>query len=167
MYAYECVGGGAVCAANAPDALAMGCQGSSQSKDCRENEGGDETSGGRCSSWNPGSYVYYNTQSGVYEIDQDLVSDISSDPSLLIACDSAYYVPQSGGYYALGFIATSDLAYHLGLQDGDVILSVNAEDLQWPQDYLDALDVLDDETEFQVAVKRGGTTITLSYEFVP
>jgi hypothetical protein len=147
----------------------MGCGGSSlPPKDCRENQGGDDTAGyGGCSSWSPGSYVAYNSQSGVYEVEEDLVREVSNDPYLLIACDSAYYVPVSGGYYALGFIDSTDLAHHLGFQNGDVILSVNAIDLQWPQDYLDALSAVDEETEFEISVKRNGNTISLFYEFVP
>lgn len=167
MYAYKCTGGGAVCAANAPDALQMGCQGSSEFKDCRRNPGdtGDTGATGDCDGWNPGAHISYSAE-GVYEIDLELVDSLTSDPSLLLACDSAYYVPQSGGYYALDFIEEDDLAYNLGFQSGDVIISVNGEDLRWPQDYTSALETLEGMESFVVEVRRGISTVSLSYEFV-
>lgn len=172
QYAYRCVDNHTVCAANAADAFQMGCQGSSEVKDCTQNEvgddGGGETAGyGGCGSWSPGSYVSYSSQSATYEIEQELVDEITNDPYVLVACDSAYYVPQSGGYYALDFINTADLAYHLGIQSGDVILSINTYDLQWPQDYETALSALSSETEFEVVIKRNGSVISLDYEIVP
>lgn len=166
QYAYDCVNQAPVCAANELDAIEMGCEGSDQFKDCRDTPGGDITgSSNGCGSWEPDSYVTYITSSGRYEIEQRLVTDLENDPSLIF-CDSAYYVPQPGGYYTIDFIETDDLAYHLGFRNGDRVLAVNGHRVQWPRDYAEAFEKLDDETELMVTVFRNSTTLYLYYRIV-
>jgi hypothetical protein len=187
-FAYECSGDKFVCAPNATTALEVGCLGASQVKNCYssgDTEGVDEGGGGGgggvggadgadttggpsgCENWDPDSYVGFNRRTQKYEVDQTLVDDLNADPGLLTGCDSARSRVLSGGYYELYVVDPADLATQLGLQDADVIKSVNGYDLQWPSDYFQAFDALHEQSSFSLTFERGGTAYTSSYSIVP
>lgn len=180
QYAYNCTNRDPVCA---PDDVTAGvqlnCQSWTEKKDCTQgNTGGsggadggsdggsDGGQGASCSSWDPDSLVAYNRSTRRYEVDQQLVDDLELDRTLL-NCDSARAEIQSGGYYQLYNVGRDDLAFHLGLRNGDIIKKVNGIALVTPDDYMNAYASLNGTTtSFVLSVERHGSIITLKYEIV-
>lgn len=122
-----------------------------------------------CQNWDPGSSVAYNSGSDIYEIDESLIDGLIADPSPLVDCDSGRFDLQSGGGYALTGASSGELSYVLGLQNGDVPVSINELSLDDMDGVLEAYSQLyyGGETEFSLLITRGTSNITLDYEIVP
>jgi hypothetical protein len=122
--------------------------------------------------WVPANHVNYNEVSGEYEIEEDFVAALKEDGFAPLSLDSARLVLWGttgtyAGYYVLDDVASGDLADVLGLQDGDIVVSVNGHDLNTTQEQLDAYQALKDETDLALRISRSSNLITINYTIVP
>lgn len=118
-----------------------------------------------CTGWDPDEDVYYG--SGVYSMDYGFVQQLLADTDPIIVCDEAVFAPLTSGGFELRNVSSRDLAYALGLRNGDVPLSINNMPLDDVYDVVDALHYLfysQAETEYELDVYRNSQTITLHYE---
>lgn len=122
-------------------------------------------------SWDPASNVSYNVVTGECEIDEGFVTSLMEDGFAPLSLDSARLVLSTvsgySGYYELDNVGSGDLADVIGLQDADIIISVNGYDLNTTDEQLDAYQALKSETELTLLVRRSGSLVTIVYVIVP
>lgn len=119
----------------------------------------EEGTGGE-SDWD--GYVT-NPSAGVYNIDPDLVGLITADFTIL-ETDSTVLVDSGlDDYFMLSGVASGDLADVLGLQTGDILLSVNSESLNGTEDAIEAFETVENDTTLVLLYKRSGTNHTHYY----
>lgn len=129
--------------------------GSAVEIDCGDYETGDEGAddGG---SLNYTEYVS-NPASGTYEIDYALVSQIDGDFSILES-DSTTLVPSgTDDYFMLSGVASGDLADILGLQSGDILLSINSYSLDGIEDVVTAFSAVQNDSTLVLSFERSST----------
>jgi len=143
----------------------LGVKYTCEEDDVDEGTGQSDDGEGGGAGWDPGASVAYNSQTHKYEVDDSFVASLFDNPDQLLF-DSARLVEQSSGAWVFDDIQTGDLAYLLGLQDGDKPMVINSYSLQSIDDILTALVQLKSETSFNLTILRGGTPLTLSYEVV-
>src|SRR5690606_27870882 len=113
-------------------------------------------------SWDPGNYVS-NPTSGYYYVGSTLVNMIKSDFTIL-ENDSTRLVPSATpDYWELSGVASGDLADVLGLQSGDILISVNSYDLGSIEDIIDAYDALENTSTLVLAYERSNSVYTHVY----
>lgn len=117
------------------------------------------------SSWDPSSNVSVNSTNGHYEVDDSFVAMLKDDPGLILL-DSARVDLNTSGDLELGGVATGDLADVLGLQSGDVLVSVNGYSLNSLDDLAEAYFNLEDATTFTLTIMRNGVSMQLTYDVV-
>lgn len=121
--------------------------------------------------WDPGSHINYNAITQEYEIDKDFVAALKDDGFAPLSLDSARLVLSGAtgysGYYELDNVASGDLAEKLGLQDGDIIVSVNNYDLNTLDEQLDAYETLKTETNLTLKISRSSTLVEIDYVIIP
>lgn len=83
--------------------------------------------------------------SGTYYIDQTFFYDLLAHPEWFIG-DSTYIVLDGSDWELIG-VSPGTVAYALGLQTGDILLSINAYDLSTPAGALDAFSSLQAATK--------------------
>lgn len=66
-------------------------------------------------------------------------------------------------YFMLSGVASGDLADVLGLQTGDILLSVNSESLNGTEDAIEAFETVENDTTLVLLYKRSGTNHTHYY----
>jgi hypothetical protein len=115
--------------------------------------------------WNPSSSVTYDRASGHYLVDGSFVGMLEDDPGLILL-DSARVAVSITGHYMLESVAQGDLAAALGLQSGDILMSVNRHDLSNIDNMVDAYDALAKDTSFTLAITRNGRRMELTYDVV-
>lgn len=125
--------------------------------------GGDDEVGD--SGWEPGEYVN-NVSPGVYNVDYALVGQIKNDINILDD-DSTYLVESAmADYFELSGVANGDLASVLGLQSGDILLSVNGHGLDGVEDALAAYSAVEDDGTLVLEFKRSGTVHYHTYHVI-
>ena len=113
------------------------------------NETGDDGTAG-APEWDPGKYIT-SPSTGAYYVDSDLVDQIKRDFTIL-ENDSALLVDSGlSEYFQLSGVASGDLADVLGLQTGDILLSVNRQSLDGIGDAIDAYKAVEDDTTVAIA----------------
>ena len=92
------------------------------------------------------------------------VDDIKRDFTIL-ENDSGIRLIDSGEseYFELSGVASGDFPDVLGLQTGDILLSVNGESLDGIENAIDAYEAAEDDTTLALSFKRSGTTYTYYY----
>ena len=120
-----------------------------------------------CLYWDPDWYVNFNA--GTYEVAEGFIYSLVADPSPLIDCDAGRFEQHVGGGYQLTGASSGELSYVLGLQNGDVVMTLNGLDLDNMDDVLAAFGQLyyENETDFTLVILRGSTPVTLYYELLP
>lgn len=113
------------------------------------------------SGWTPGSYVFYNSSTQEFEIDEEFFNNLLANPNQLLY-DNARLEWQ-GAYFEFDDIITSDLAYILGFRNGDRLVSVNGQSVSSISAAWSAFGAVYGATSFTVYVLRSGTTVVLEY----
>ena len=121
-----------------------------------------DSTGANGPQWEPGSYITYNSSLDVYIIDQALVDAIKDDPTLL-ALDGTTLEEMTSGSFEFLNITSGSLGDLLGLQNGDVVRSVNGHTANTMEDALNAMAAIYDATSVTLKVNRGGPIVTLDY----
>ncbi len=121
--------------------------------------------------WIPSSYVTFDSQSEVYEIDDQFVQAVKDDSFSQLGLDSARLdvITASGsrfGYFKLVNVQSGDLANELGLQTNDVLKFINGYELGALDGRIDACTALITETEFVLVIERSGNTVRMSCEIM-
>jgi membrane-associated protease RseP (regulator of RpoE activity) len=124
----------------------------------------DET-GDPSSSWNPASNVSVNPTNGHREVDDSFVAILKDDPGLILL-DSARVNLNAVGDLVLEGVVSGDLAAVLGLQSGDVLVSVNGYSLSSLDDLAAAYSALKNATTFTLTFVRNSNTMQLTYDVV-
>lgn len=117
------------------------------------------------SSWDPSSNVSVNPTNGHYEVDDSFVAMLKDDPGLILL-DSARVDLNVAGDSELEGVATGDLASVLGLQSGDVLVSVNGYSLSSLDDLADAYSALKSATTFTLTIVRNSNSMQITYDVV-
>ena len=121
--------------------------------------------GNPSSSWDPSSNVSLNTATLHYEVNASFVAVLKDDPGLILL-DSARSGLNTLGDLELDGVATGDLADLLGLQSGDVLVSVNGYSLSSLDDLADAYSALKNVTTFTLSIVRSGVSMQFIYDVV-
>lgn len=116
--------------------------------------------------WNPGEHVNYDPRSEIYEIDAQFIDSLMAASWLPLGNDSARLELAASGYYQVVNVAQGDLAFELGLQSDDTLVSINGYDLGTDSARYDAYLALQNATSLLLTIDRGGVVTRLSYEFV-
>lgn len=127
--------------------------------------GDTDESGDPPSSWDPSSNVSVNPTNGHYEVDSSLVATLKDDPGLILL-DSARVNLNTAGNLVLQDVVRGDLAAALGLQSGDVLVSVNGHSLNTLDDLAAAYSALKTATTFTLTIVRNRSTMQLAYDVV-
>jgi hypothetical protein len=98
---------------------------------------------------------------GTYYIDGYFFYDLLAHPEWFIG-DSTYIILDGSDWELIG-VSPGTVAYALGLQTGDILLSINAYDLSTPVGALDAFSSLQGESSFTLVVDRASAPVTLLY----
>jgi hypothetical protein len=121
--------------------------------------------------WDPASEVNYNVGTDEYEIDADFIAALVEDGFAPLSLDSARLVYSGvggySGYYELDNVASGDLADELGLQDGDILKSVNGYELDTVDHQMQAYEALKNETDLELRIRRSSNFVTIAYKIVP
>jgi hypothetical protein len=160
---YSCLGGEA--AANS------WCQGIAGKNavhiPCDEyGDGGTDETGGAPSYWDPSANVTYDPASGHYLVDESFVDLLKGNTGLLLNDSARVALSPTGGYFVLESVAQGDLADVMGLQSGDVLISVNRYGLQNLDAIVDAWYALENSSSFQLTISRNSQTMHLHYDIV-
>ncbi len=129
---------------------------------------GDEAgeTGAGAPSWDPSSSVDYDQASGHYLVDEAFVAMLRDDPGLILLDATRVDQPPGTGYYALKNVTQGDLAAAMGLQSGDILISVNRYDLSSIDNMVDAYEALENATSFSVEIERSGQAMFFYYDVV-
>ena len=128
--------------------------------DCYDYGSGTETGGG--TEWDPGSYVT-SAGRGVYWINSDLVDGLKRDFTIMENDSTILVESGASEYFQLSGVAVGDLADVLGLQTGDILLSVNGQSLNGIEAAIDAYDEVESARQLALSFSRQGTTYTYYY----
>ncbi len=118
--------------------------------------------GGPAAAWDPSSNVTYDVSSGHYLVNESFLEALKNDPGLILL-DSTRVDESPTGYYALNSVTQGDLAAAMGLQSGDVLVSVNGYDLGSIDGLVDTSYALESATTFTLTILRNSTTAMLTY----
>jgi hypothetical protein len=146
-----------------PDVLALY---KPSSPDCNLSDQLEIDDGGYSGTYTLSNVIEFNTGTSTYEIDEEFFDKMISNPDWWLE-DGTTIEKSSGAGYELDNVETSDISYALGLRDGDRFISVDSMSLDTIEDVVDAIDALENNDDFTLVVKRGGSNITLEYEKVP
>ncbi|NVB39576.1 hypothetical protein G6O69_17165 [Pseudenhygromyxa sp. WMMC2535] len=126
----------------------------------------DSSAQADCTNWSPESVVSPGDD-GATDVDGQTLLALIEDPDPLTTCDTSRFSLQDGGG---GFFATNvsegDLAYALGLRSGDLVISLDSQQIV---DYSDAMNALIYFSELPegphtLQINRDGHTLKLRYE---
>ena len=110
--------------------------------------------------WDP-SLGITQLSNNSYSIDEDLWNSLLTNPFQLLH-DGARVVPQNP-YYEFSDVSNDDFFYELGFRTGDTIRKVNGARVSTDTEAADVyFDVIED-TEFEIEIGRGQSTITLDF----
>lgn len=121
-----------------------------------------------CGDWVPDDYVS-GPISNNYSIELDLISTLQNDPTPIFACDTTR-VDLSDDVLEITSASSTDMAYLLGLRNGDVLVEVNGMPLDTPTDVMAAyydLWVEEGELEYTLTILRGSSNTLLYYSVIP
>jgi len=118
-----------------------------------------------CAGWSPMSMV--TRSNGVRLMDDAAVQDLIADPSPLLVCDDVILTELvAGGGFEVDQASAGELLSVLGLQDGDIPLTLNGFSLETVEDAMFAFNELwfvEGETDFELEVQRPFAVVTLYY----
>lgn len=117
------------------------------------------------SAWDPSSNVSIDPTNGHYEVDSSFVAMLKNDPGLILL-DSARVDLDVTGALVLESVAQGDLADVLGLQSGDVLVSVNGYGLSTLDDLAAAYSALKNVTTFTLTIVRNNTNMQFTYDVI-
>ncbi|MCY1054777.1 hypothetical protein [Nannocystis sp. SCPEA4] len=115
-----------------------------------------------CEDWYASWTVTYS--GSVASLDDAVVTALIDDPTPLILCDDARFQGLSPEGFQVESASLGQLFYALGLQDGDIPLSLNGLPLDNFTDVVDALVQLwytEGETDYELDVQRPFAVVTL------
>jgi hypothetical protein len=102
--------------------------------------------------WDPGAFVTYDSQTGVYEVDEMFLDSVLANPDQLLF-DSARLEPLNP-YYKFVDVQAGDFAYEVGFRTGDILLTVNSYPLSTGPEIFEAFDALENTQSFIFRVTR-------------
>ena len=116
-----------------------------------------------CASWDPDALITgpIGDDYGIY---LNLITSLRNDPTPLFECDSARVNVTSG--LVIQDAVSTDMAYLLGLRNGDLLVEVNGMSLADPLDAYVAYNQLwelDGETEYTLKIERNSQYVYLTY----
>lgn len=153
-----------VCAYGLTDAITQ-CGGTPYSHHiCAAGTSGQNQQKDPYASWNPGAYVDVDPQTGHITVDGNLLDEIARDGYVLFAKDSARLERRGQGYFKLTDVAQGDLAHLLGFRSGEVIISVNGNQLVEAEDYAAAIVSEHQATQLLILSHRDGASRTTTID---
>lgn len=113
--------------------------------------------------WVPSEHIGYDATTGSYAIDAILVQQIENDFTIL-ENDSAVLV-ESGvdDYFELSGVASGDLADLFGLQNGDILLSLNNYSLNGIANAMAAHSAVENDSTLVLSFERSGSVYSHTY----
>lgn len=102
------------------------------------------------------------THTNNFTISEDLFKSVLERPGCLLT-EPGVLVPSSTGFM-INDVDTETLLEAIGLETGDVFVSINTLPLTGYQDAGEAMVLLQNETEFTLVVKRNNVNVSLHYE---
>ncbi|MFV8752873.1 hypothetical protein ACNOYE_20195 [Nannocystaceae bacterium ST9] len=106
--------------------------------------------------------IVYNSTSNVYAIDGAFFSAMLQNPDWLIG-DGAY-VDLDGAQYEFYNVASGTVVHALGIQTGDIPLTLNDIDISTMEGVFEAWGSLHEDTEFELVLLRGTNSVVIEYE---
>jgi hypothetical protein len=119
-----------------------------------------------CVDWSPVRHVH-PISDNEWDVERELITALVTDPSQLVGCDAAR-VKLSNGSYQVTSLDSDDLLARLGLENGDVIQSINGHAIGGPADVMLAFfNLWPDTRVFTLSVLRPGVgALTFTYNLV-
>ncbi|HET6585963.1 MAG TPA: hypothetical protein VFG69_21045 [Nannocystaceae bacterium] len=117
-----------------------------------------------CRSWNPSSHI--TLSGGVHSLSKAWLATVIADPSPLWGCDDVILRPLTDNTgFQVQQANSGEMLYELGLRNNDKPLTLNGIALtNFNQSYVAYNLWLNNVTSYTLKVKRGTSTITLSYQ---
>lgn len=111
-----------------------------------------------------GTVISYSTSLDGYSIDGDFFTSLLGTPAWLI--DDGAHIGHNGNDFQLYNVTAGTIVDALGIQTGDVPQTLNNIDVSTLDGAMEAWETLRTETEFELVLIRGTSTIELEYEVV-
>jgi len=124
------------------------------------DEGTTSTTGYPHTPWDPGIHVHFDEVTRTHVIDQDFFEALKDDPSPLNDDSSMLRQIESGHYQV---VEVGEVADALGWRAGDILYSVDGEDLGGLGAFVEAYAVLADQSSFSLKLDRDGHAVVLYY----
>ncbi len=117
-----------------------------------------------CSDWAPAAGISFDATNGRYVLDWGFWYGVMSDP-YRIACETTNTVMPNVGSsgFTVDDVSPGSLADLLGLQSGDVLVSLNGQSLATLADVVTVATGLPNGTRFELVIERQGRSVTLPY----
>ncbi len=118
-----------------------------------------------CTSWQPASQITADpTGAQQYSIGWGLWFSVLSNPYLLDCEGASGTANPFGSGFVLGTVDSSSMLAALGLQTGDVLISLGRRRLDSVDDLMAAFMSLPNALSFTLYIERAGTQMTLQYQ---